>query len=1101
MRRHAIALSAAVVLVGGLAPAAPAAPPRGSAPDVAPSGVPVRPGPYEVQQSDGSTLTIHGRGAGVNHWFETDEGFTVVRGDGGDWVYADERNGELTATGAPAQGGPPAGVSRGERAPTRETFAPAQAPNAARTGSEPLVVILAESSNQTSVAQSPAIGDSNADTLAYWSQQIFGASDSVSAYYSDMSGGTYAIAPAAENDSALDDAVPNDGIIGWVDTGVVHPNVDFGGPSAAAVGAAITAASPYIDYAAYDVDGDDVVEPHELHILIVFAGYEGAYGLSDCGNRIWGHRWSLFDTDEVTSDGVLVGSGPDGGYMTFGEWHCDQGTVADPGHPATIGIMAHEFGHDIALPDLYDTDQSSDGIGAWGLMSGGTWLGDAYGLPNQGAIPSGLTAWSRWQQRWLSPTPVLGTTTANVRTTSKPNGRAYLLGTNTDGPDWTFSTFAAGEYFLVENRQQVNWDTYLPGCGLLIWHVDEAFLTNSVDDRRLVDLEAGNEAGSFPINDFDAPFYDDGATGSTLFDATTTPRSDWHRAPSGVSVEVTSDCADVMTAELTAPASGPVNDHLADAIDLTGLPMPGTTTGTNLHATDQPNEPQAGIVPATEPVDRTTRRSVWWSWTAPGDGVVVFDTFGSDFDTTLSVYRGSSIATLVEVAANDDTDGTPQSRVVVPVTEGTTYRVNVRGWDGLVGDIQLNWTVPTVSLTGMTVDEADGTADVTLTLDMPAGGGESVLLAPLPASTAVVPEDALMPSVPVTFATGETEVTVPIVIATDSLREADEELVIGATEPSGLLVDGDATITIVDDDERSVQSLAGAGRVETGVLASFDTWDDAGGVGRTAGAAVVASARSFPDALVGTPLAVDRNAPMLLTEPGELHPMVGTELQRILEPGMTVYVLGGTAAVDAAVEDAIDALGFDAVRLFGLNRYETAVAVADELGEVSNVLVATGQNFPDALAAGAAAASVNGAVLLTADETMPAVTSDALAARPAATTWAVGGQAARALPTATPLVGANRYATATTAAEALVPGATFVGMASGQNFPDALSGGVHTAVRGGSLVLTHPDTLPQATRDHLVATEPWNVQVYGGLGAVGQAVRDAIQTLLDAMEG
>ena len=123
------------------------------------------------------------------------------------------------------------------------------------------------------------------------------------------------------------------------------------------------------------------------------------------------------------------------------------------------------------------------------------------------------------------------------------------------------------------------------------------------------------------------------------------------------------------------------------------------------------------------------------------------------------------------------------------------------------------------------------------------------------------------------------------------------------------------------------------------------------------------------------------------------------------------------------------------------------------------------------------------------------------AARPAAATWAVGGQAARALPSATPLVGANRYATATTTAEALVPGATFVGMASGVNFPDALSGGVHTVVRGGSLVLTHPDTLPQATRDHLAATEPWNVQVYGGLGAVGQAVRDAIQALLDTMGG
>jgi hypothetical protein len=131
----------------------------------------------------------------------------------------------------------------------------------------------------------------------------------------------------------------------------------------------------------------------------------------------------------------------------------------------------------------------------------------------------------------------------------------------------------------------------------------------------------------------------------------------------------------------------------------------------------------------------------------------------------------------------------------------------------------------------------------------------------------------------------------------------------------------------------------------------------------------VALARStdFADALAGTPLAVDLDAPVLLTAPTSLDQRVLAEIQRILPAGGTVHLLGGTAALSAEVEDAIKAAGYQTVRVAGATRIETSIAIA-ELLEPSTVLIATGFDFPDALAAGAAAAAHDAAVLLTTSE-------------------------------------------------------------------------------------------------------------------------------------
>ena len=83
--------------------------------------------------------------------------------------------------------------------------------------------------------------------------------------------------------------------------------------------------------------------------------------------------------------------------------------------------------------------------------------------------------------------------------------------------------------------------------------------------------------------------------------------------------------------------------------------------------------------------------SLWWSWTAPATGTVTFDTQGSDFDTLLAVYTGSSVGALTVVASNDDAIGR-QSEVSFVAQQGMVYQIAVDGYSGATGSIVLNWS-------------------------------------------------------------------------------------------------------------------------------------------------------------------------------------------------------------------------------------------------------------------------------------------------------------------------------------------------------------------------------------------------------------------------
>ena len=193
---------------------------------------------------------------------------------------------------------------------------------------------------------------------------------------------------------------------------------------------------------------------------------------------------------------------------------------------------------------------------------------------------------------------------------------------------------------------------------------------------------------------------------------------------------------------------------------------------------------------------------------------------------------------------------------------------------------------------------------------------------------------------------------------------------------------------------------SGPTRIETGVDISQGSYGD-----DEAEVVVLARADEFADALAGTPFAVQKGGPMLLTYPDSLHPNTAAELQRVLPEGRTVYLLGGVVALSQAVEDQVRALGYDVVRLQGPSRVETAVDIAEEMSGLQNVLITTGYNFPDALAAGAAAAHINGAVLLTTAEARHPATDAFLDDHADLDAFAVGGPAARPYTDATGIFG------------------------------------------------------------------------------------------------
>ncbi len=286
----------------------------------------------------------------------------------------------------------------------------------------------------------------------------------------------------------------------------------------------------------------------------------------------------------------------------------------------------------------------------------------------------------------------------------------------------------------------------------------------------------------------------------------------------------------------------------------------------------------------------------------------------------------------------------------------------------------------------------------------------------------------------------------------------------------------------------TVERLAGDDRYATASSLSESTF--APGVP----VAYIATGRNFPDGLAAGPIAARAGGPVLPVDVNSIPPAVAAELQR-LRP-QRIVVVGSTGVVSAAVEAALAAYTSGPVqRVAGANRYSTAAALSEAFAPgVGIVYVATGSNFPDALAGGPLAARNGSPMLLVSTKSIPDATAAALQRlRPGrivilGSTGVVSSGVETLLRsytsgTVSRLAGSDRYATAAVIAKQFGSSATVM-LSTGLNFPDALSAVPIADRENAPMLLTSGTCVTSATENARASLGAGAVTAVGSTGVV-----------------
>lgn len=291
----------------------------------------------------------------------------------------------------------------------------------------------------------------------------------------------------------------------------------------------------------------------------------------------------------------------------------------------------------------------------------------------------------------------------------------------------------------------------------------------------------------------------------------------------------------------------------------------------------------------------------------------------------------------------------------------------------------------------------------------------------------------------------------------------------------------------------SVSRIAGGDRFDSSVQMSQAAFPSPAHVPYV----VIANGVSFPDALSAAPAAVKLGGPLLLTAPGYLPSSVQAEVRR-LNPGH-ILVVGGPYAVSDDVVTSLSAIA-PTSRVYGPDRFATARAVAAKAftSPVPSVYLVSGANFPDALSAGAAASHAGGPVLLVpGGGTADSATLASIDQLHPAAIKVVGGtavisdsyvQSLSGHGAVTRLSGADRFGTAQAVNTDAFGSAANIEVASGVEFPDALSGSALAGNRGDPLYISMPGCVPDSVASEVGRLGAGSATVLGGTAALGPAI-------------
>ena len=227
-----------------------------------------------------------------------------------------------------------------------------------------------------------------------------------------------------------------------------------------------------VDFSVYDNDGDGYIES----VYVFHSGYGEAEG--GPADAIWAHAWWLGEK----YDGVTLGN-----YATSQELRGASGSTM-----VGIGTFCHEFSHVLGLKDYYCTgSENCFTLGEWDLMDTGSYN-------NNGRTPPNHNAYSRYALGWLEPTEL------------NPSDTTVTLNNLTDNEAYIIRTSRSNEYFILENRQKTGNDKYIPGHGMLIWHIDydaDVWWSNQVNndpDHQRVDIVEADDIKTWDTRAADA---------------------------------------------------------------------------------------------------------------------------------------------------------------------------------------------------------------------------------------------------------------------------------------------------------------------------------------------------------------------------------------------------------------------------------------------------------------------------------------------------------------------------------------------------------------------------------------------------------------------
>ncbi len=413
--------------------------------------IPAKPGVIKVEQADGSTINILLKGDEHFNWRTTESGYPIAMGSDGYYYYVSYAStGQILPTTQRVlvdnrMQSPPAGVTMQNVAQiakvrTAERFAAKRA-QAAET--------------KASVSAFPSDGHiRSAVLLVEYSDVKFSLADPYTSFYNQLNKKGYSVEGATGSARDYFDANSRGKFDGQFDVYGPYtlPNsrayygADISGadanPAQMVEDAATLANADGVDFSLYDYDNDGYID----NVFVYYAGHNQAEGASS--DAIWPHKWVVLSQPRFNGKTLYV-------YACTSELRGSSGTSI-----AGIGTFRHEFSHVFGLADHYDTDGSTNGtslgLGEYDIMTDG-------GYNNNGNTPPLHNALELQMIGWLEPTVIDSSMDIEIEPIN--SGSTYKVLTDVEN-----------EFFLIENRNQNSsvWETYIPGNGLIITHVDQS---------------------------------------------------------------------------------------------------------------------------------------------------------------------------------------------------------------------------------------------------------------------------------------------------------------------------------------------------------------------------------------------------------------------------------------------------------------------------------------------------------------------------------------------------------------------------------------------------------------------------------------------------